>query len=99
MTVERANVGEDVPITATFTEHDTGNAVDGDSAPTITITDNFDGMEVISAVAMTSGDVGTYSYEWDTSADANGAGRYVIEITGEFSSLTKIVTDQIRLVD
>lgn len=98
MTVESANLGEDVPITATFVEHDTGTAVDGDTAPTITITNNSDGTEVVSAVAMTSEtDTGVYSYQWDTSG--NSAARYVIEIAGEFSSLTKIVKDTIRLTE
>lgn len=86
MTVRSAYLGEDVTLTILYD----GGGTDPDAAPTITITDNSAGTEVISAVSMTSEAVGEYSYGWDTSADANGASRYVLEIEAEFDSSTKI---------
>lgn len=94
MAIENAYVGEDVPVRVTY---DSGGT-DPASAPTITITDNSDGTEVVSAVATTSVSTGVYEHVWDTSA-ANGAGVYVVSLSAEFSSETKIAKDTIELVD
>lgn len=102
MTVESATLGEDVPITVYFdnggTDPDDTDS-DGNPDASITITDNGDGTEVISAVAMSHDATGELSYEWDTSVDANAGGAYVIEITAEFNGLTKIAKDMIRLTE
>lgn len=102
MTIESATLGEDVPIQIVYDgggtdPDDTGT--DGTPDATITITDNSDNTEMISAVAMTHETTGTFTYTWDTAVDTNGSGVYVVEISAEFSGLTKIVKDTIRLVD
>ena len=103
MTLKAAYLGEDVPIQIAYSD-DVG-AVDPDDQDTdstpdadITITDNSDGTEVISAQAMTyTGSTGEFEYVWDTSADANGEGTYVVEVTAEFSGETKINKTKIAL--
>lgn len=89
--------GEDVSAEATFTD-DTGAGVDADAAPTVTITHVGSDTEVVSAAASTSvGDTGEYEYDWDTSSSHNGTGEYVVEMTGEFGSETKIVRTTVEL--
>ncbi|SFS63114.1 hypothetical protein [Halostagnicola kamekurae] len=102
MTIKSAYVGEDVPIEIAYS--DSNGAVDPDDQDTdenpdadITITANSDSTEVISAQSMTHNDVGAFEYVWDTDADANGSGTYVIEITAEFDGETKINKSQITL--
>lgn len=104
MTIKSAYLGEDVPVEIAYSD-DTG-AIDPDDQDTddtpdadITISDNSDGTEVISAQAMTHNDVGEFEYVWDTDVDANGAGTYVVEITAEFSGETKINKSQITLTE
>lgn len=95
MGIDSAYVGEDVPLRVTY---DSGGT-DPSSAPTITITDNSDGTETVSAAATTSVSTGVYEYLWDTST-ANGAGVYIVEFSAEFNtSETKIEKDTIELED
>ncbi|WP_435552752.1 hypothetical protein [Natrinema sp. CGMCC1.2065] len=102
MTIKSAYAGEDVPIQIAYTnaagtvdpdDQDTDDTPDAD----ITITANSDGTEVISAQAMTHNDVGEFEYVWDTDADANGEGTYLVEVTAEFNGETKINRSQITL--
>lgn len=97
--VESVHEGEDVPLTIDYTDAN-GDPIDGDAAPTITVTDPS-GTAVVDAVAMTSGDTGTYSHVWDTdsSADGTGPGTYDVVVTGEFGGETKISYDTIDVVD
>jgi hypothetical protein len=102
MALERAYAGEDVPIQVSYS--DDGAAVDSDDTDAdgtpdaeVTITDNSDDTEVISAASMTHESTGVFEYVWDTDADANGPGAYEIEVAAEFDSETKIVRDFIRL--
>lgn len=102
MTVDSAELGEDVPITIVYDNGGTDpDDTDSDSTPdaVITITDNSDGTAIISAVSMTHDATGKFVYEWDTSADGIEAGTYIIEITAEFSGLTKISKDLIHLTE
>lgn len=87
--IKGVDMGEDVPIIITSTDPDTGDAVDPDAAPTVTITAPDD-TDVVSAASMTSSDVGVYEYVWDTATDASGTGNYTISVMAEFSSETKI---------
>lgn len=103
MTIESAYLGEDAPLEIAYSD-DSGavdpDDQDADDTPDaeITISDNSDGTEVISAVAMThTGSVGEFEYVWDTDADAAGAGTYVVEVTAEFGGETKINKSQITL--
>lgn len=88
-------LGEDVPITITYTDPDTDDPIDpddtdADSTADATITIESDGMTVIDDVAMTNQDVGQFEYVWDTATDIDGEGVYTITISAEFSSETKI---------
>lgn len=100
MTVESAYEGEDVPLRIAYSSG--GNGVDpddtnADATPdaNITIIDNDDGLEAVSAAAMSNTDVGEFEYVWDTAGV--GTGTYRIEITAEFSSETKIAKDSIKI--
>ncbi|GAB3669554.1 hypothetical protein [Halopiger thermotolerans] len=101
MTIKSAYDGEDVPIEIAYTD-DSGaidpddQGSDGTPDANITIIDNSDGTEVVSAQSMTHNDVGVFEYVWDTSA-ANGAGTYLVEITAEFGGETKISKSKITL--
>lgn len=103
MTIKSAYDGEDVPIEIAYT--DSNGAIDPDDQGSdgtpdadITIIDNSDGTEVISATSMTHNDVGEFEYVWDTSA-ANGPGTYLVKVTAEFSSETKINKSKIQLTE
>lgn len=97
MPIDNAYDGEDVPITATYTSG--GAGVDADVAPSITITENSTGTDVVAGAAMSSvGGTGEYEYVWDSAVDGNGPGLYEIEVTGEFGGETKIVRDTIELL-
>ncbi|MFC6766013.1 hypothetical protein [Natrinema soli] len=99
MSLDPAFVGEDVPIIAEFdggTTDPDDTGTDGTGDAMITITDNSDGTELQSSVAMTHQSTGTFEYVWDTST-ANGAGSYGIEVSAEFGGETKIVQSHIRL--
>lgn len=102
MAIDSAYIGEDIPITAVYDgggtdPDDTGS--DGTPDATITILDNDDGTEVISAATMTHESTGIFEYGWATGSDANGSGIYIVEVTADFSSETKIVKDSIELED
>lgn len=93
--------GEDVPLRATFTDEDTGDPIAPDGAsggtgPTITVTAP-DGTTVVDAVVMTEIQSGTYEHVWNTAGDTTGTGTYQVEVTGEFSSETKIVKGTIQI--
>lgn len=94
--------GEDVPITVHFTD-DSGSDVNEDSTsqstptgPTITVTAP-DGTAVVDGVVMTNNSTGNYEHVWDTAGDSTGTGTYGVEITGEFSSETKIAKATIKI--
>lgn len=91
MTIESAYVGEDVPLTVTF---DKGNT-DPDADPTITVTNNTDDVEAVSAQTMTSQSTGVYEYVWDTTGEP--ATGYVVAVTAEFGGETKIAKSYIEL--
>lgn len=101
-TLPGAYEGEDVPIRVTFTDDtDSEIAPDGASGttptgPSITITAP-DGSTAVSSTVMTGIDTGTYEYVWDTTADSTGTGTYQVEVTGEFSSETKIAKATIQI--
>lgn len=95
--IEKAHLGEDVPIVITYTDTDDA-ATDPDSAPTITITDAADTAQV-DGVSMTSNETGEYEHVWDTDTDASGTGTYTVTVTAELSSETKITEDEIDLFD
>lgn len=95
--------GEDVPITVHFTD-DTGSDVNEDSTsqttptgPTITITEPDSGTNVVDGVVMTNNSTGHYEHVWDTAGDSTGTGTYNVEISGEFSSETKIAKATITI--
>lgn len=102
--MEPAYLGEDVPIRASYTDA-SGNAVDEDSTsqtdptgPSVTITAPDDSnTEVVSGTVMNNLNTGEYEFVWDTSSVSTGTGPYTVEVTGEFSSETKIVRDTIGL--
>ncbi|QCC60758.1 hypothetical protein NP511_02105 [Natrinema thermotolerans] len=101
MTIKSAYAGEDVPLEVSYT--DSNGAIDPDDQGSdgtpdaeITITDNSDGTEVVSAQSMTNTATGEFEFVWDTSA-ANGPGTYRVEITAEFGGETKINRSQIQL--
>lgn len=94
--------GEDVPITVHFTD-DSGADVNEDSTsqttptgPTVTVTAP-DGTEVVSGVVMSNTSTGHYEHVWDTAGDTTGTGTYDVEISGEFSSETKIAKATIKI--
>lgn len=98
-TLPAAYEGEDVPIIISYTD-DAGDPIAPEGAsdstgPTITITES--GSTIIDAVAMTEDETGTYEYVWDTSSDFGGTGTYLVEVTGEFSSETKIAKATIQV--
>lgn len=101
--ISSAYLGEDVPLTVTYTDPDTGDPVDpddtdSDGTPDVTVTITApDDTEVISAVAMSNPSVGEYEYVWDTSTDASGTGEYTAEVTADFNGETKIERVNIRL--
>lgn len=98
MAINAAYAGEDVPITISYVDS-SDNPVDVDdptSGPTITITDESDS-EVVSGTVMSNPSTGEYEHVWDTATNASGTGDYTVEITGEFSSETKISRKQISL--
>lgn len=100
MSLDAAYEGEDVPLRVVFTD-DTGAAVapggaSGGSGPTVTVT-SPNGTDVVSATVMTEVETGTYEYVWDTASNFDGTGTYSVEVTGEFSSETKIVKDTINI--
>lgn len=99
-TLPPAYEGEDIPIRITFTQDSDGSEVAPDGAtasgPTITVTDP-QGTDVVSAVVMTQVDTGTYEHVWDTASDSGSTGTYDVEVTGEFSSETKIEKAEITL--
>lgn len=101
-TLPGAYEGEDVPIPVHFTD-DSGSDVNEDSTsqtsptgPTITITAP-DGTEVVSGVVMSNNSTGHYEHVWDTAGDTTGTGTYNIEVSGEFSSETKIAKATIQI--
>jgi hypothetical protein len=94
--------GEDVPITVHFTD-DTGADVNEDSTssttptgPTITVTAP-DSTPVVDGVVMTNNSTGHYEHVWDTAGDTTGTGTYQVEVSGEFSSETKIAKATITI--
>lgn len=93
MAIDSAYVGEDVPITVTY---DSGGT-DPDSAPTITVTDNSDGTELVSSTAMTSVSTGVYEFVWDSTDQS--AGFYGVSVSAEIDAETKIVKDTLKLND
>lgn len=102
MPVESAYQGEDVPLQVSYTDA-SGSAVNEDSTsttdptgPSITIT-SPNGTAVVSGTVMSNLETGLYEFVWDTAASFDGTGTYSIEITGEFSSETKIVRDTIKI--
>lgn len=102
-TLRSAFEGEDVPITVTFTDDDTGDPVDEDttgdttpSGPTITVTAP-DGTAVVDGVVMSNTSTGNYEHVWDTDSDSAGTGTYQVEVEGEFSSETKIAKATIQI--
>lgn len=95
--IERAHVGEDVPIVVTYTDTNDA-ATDPDSAPTITITDPSDTAQV-DAVTMTSDTTGEYEHVWDSATNASDTGTYTVTVTAELSSETKITEETIELFD
>ena len=101
MPIRAAWVGEDVPVQATYTD-DSGTAIDpddpdADGTPdaTITIVDESDGTEVVSAAAMTHIATGEFEYVWDTSTAS--AATHRVEVEAEFDGNTDIEKDRIRL--
>lgn len=95
--IEGAYEGEDVPIVCAFTNSSDGSPQSADVAPTITVTEPDSGTDVVSGASMTEGSTGVYEHVWDTAADGEGTGTYNVEVTGEFSSETKIVKGTIRI--
>lgn len=100
-TLPSAYEGEDVPIVISYTD-DAGDPIAPEGAsdstgPTITITAPTSGSTIIDGVAMTEDETGTYSYVWDTASDFDGTGSYLAEVTGEFSSETKIAKATIQI--
>lgn len=102
-TLPGAYEGEDVPIRVTFTNDSDGSEVQPDGAsgtsptgPTVTIMAP-DGSDAVSSTTMTSVDTGTYEHVWDTAGDSTGTGTYQVEVTGEFSSETKIAKATIQI--
>lgn len=100
MTLESVYDGEDVPIVATYddgaTDPDDQDA-DGDADAFITITENSTGTAVVSSVEMTKQSTGTFEHVWDTAANANGPGVYIVKVEADFGSETKIVKDRITV--
>lgn len=103
MTISKAVAGEDVPITIDF-EDGAGNAVDPDDTDAdgnpdaeVTVVDTSDDTELLSSVAMSYVETGSFEHVWDTDVDANGPEEYRISISAEFSSETKISRDTIQL--
>lgn len=88
--------GEDAVIAVHYTDEsgaDLNEDTTSDTTPTgpaITIT-SPNGTEVVSGTVMTNTSTGHYEFVWDTATDFDGTGTYTVEITGEFSSETKIV--------
>lgn len=102
MAIRNAILGEDVPITITYTD-DTGTEadpddLDADGTPDadITITNLTDGVDAISA-AMTHLSTGQFEYIWDTAVDAPGTGTYRVSVETDFGGETKISRSAIKL--
>lgn len=102
MAIRNAILGEDVPITITYTD-DTGTAVDPDDLDAdgtpdadITITNLSDGVEAVSA-AMTNTATGEFEYVWDTAVDAPETGTYRVSVEADFGGETKITRSSIKL--
>lgn len=93
----RFYAGEDIALTARYTDPDTDTAVDPDDTGTDAIPDATitirgpDGTALVTDAAMTHIEAGRFEYVWDTALNGVGPGEYSVGVRATFGGETKIL--------